>query len=434
MNDRRVVITGSGVVSPFGIGKKIYWDNLTNGNSASKLITAFDTSELPVKFFADLKMKDSELENYIADRKSTKTMSRSGKFGMIAADEAFLESGLDISMIDPNRFGTCLGAGGLGFWDIDYSDKFFELVKKSELNESRETGFPEIWNNLMQNLPPLTPLKALPNITTAHIAIKYNARGICQTISTACTSSSNAIGEAYKQIKHGYADIMITGGSDSMTNPNGLVAFSILGVVSRNNEEYQTASRPFDKRRDGFMIGEGAAIFILEDYEHCRKRGAEVYAEIVGYSGTNDAYRLTDEPPDAGGAVVAMKQAIMGAEISADRVDYINAHGTGTVMNDKTETLAIKKVFGEHAYSVPISSTKSMVGHLVASAGAIEFAACLLSLKNQIITPTINYKVTDEECDLDYVPNISRDAKLEIVQSNSFGFGGQNTCLIIKQI
>jgi 3-oxoacyl-[acyl-carrier-protein] synthase II len=294
--------------------------------------------------------------------------------------------------------------------------------------------FSRVWQNIMQNLHPLTPLKALPNITTAHLAIKYNARGNCQTITAACTSSAQAIGEAYRQIKSGYADIMIAGGSDSMTNPNGLVAFSMLGVLSKNNEEYKTAVRPFDKRRDGFMIGEGAAVFILEELEHSRKRGANIYAEIIGYSNTNDAYRLTDEPPDARGSIEAIKSALLEARISKTEVDYINAHGTGTQMNDRNETYAIKSVFGNDAYSIPVSSTKSMIGHLVAAAGGVEFAACLMAMKNQVIPPTINYVVPDEDCDLDYVPNISREASLNIIQTNSFGFGGQNACLIIKKV
>ncbi|MBK8552283.1 MAG: beta-ketoacyl-[acyl-carrier-protein] synthase family protein [Ignavibacteria bacterium] len=259
-------------------------------------------------------------------------------------------------------------------------------------------------------------------------------KGNCQTVTTACTSSAQAIGDAYRQIKSGYADVIIAGGSDSLANPYGIVAFSLLGVLSKNNEEYLTAIRPFDKRRDGFMIGEGAAVFVLEEYEHCRKRGANIYSEIKGFASTNDAFRLTDEPPDAGGSVKAMELALEYAGIDRSSVDYINAHGTGTRMNDRNETFAIKKVFGNRAYSIPVSSTKSMIGHLVAGAGAIEFAACIMAMKNQIIPPTINYEIPDEDCDLDYVPNVSRDAGLKVIQSNSFGFGGQNACLIIKEV
>ncbi len=219
-----------------------------------------------------------------------------------------------------------------------------------------------------------------------------------------------------------------------MINPNGLVAFSMVGVMSKNNREYQTAARPFDRRRDGFMLGEGAAIFILEELEHCKQRGAEPYGEIVGYASTCDAFRLTDEPVEAWGSIEAMKLALADAGLAPDRVDYINAHGTGTPMNDRTETHAIKKVFKEKAYALPISSTKSMIGHLVAAAGAVEFAACILAMRHQIIPPTINYQEPDPECDLDYVPNHARDARLESILSNSFGFGGQNACLILKKV
>jgi len=434
MGKRRVVVSGIGVVSPFGIGKVLYWDNLKEGNSAASLIASFDASELPTRFYAEVPVKDTDLEKFIENQKSTKTMSRSAKFAMIAADEAVGDSGLDINKIDTCRFGTSLGAGGLGLWDVEYSDKFLEILAGSNNNPNSEIHFPGVWNNMMRKMHPLTPLKALPNITTAHIAIKYNAQGNCQTITTACTSSAQAIGEAYRQIKHGYSDIMIAGGSDSMTNPNGIVAFSMLGVLSKNNTEYETAVRPFDKMRDGFMIGEGAAIFILEEYEHCKTRGAVPYAELIGYASTNDSFRLTDEPPDSGGSIKAIKLALDESKNNKIKIDYINAHGTGTLMNDKNETYAIKSVFGEDAYNIPVSSTKSMIGHLVAAAGCVEFAACLLAMKCQVIPPTINYAVPDDDCDLDYVTNTARDSKINAILSNSFGFGGQNACLIIKRI
>ena len=435
MNNRRVAVTGMGVVSPFGTGKDIYWKNIREGKSAASLITSFDVTDLPVKFYAKLQMTDIELDNLIEDKKSAKTMSRAAKLAMIASDEAVKDSGIDTVSPDPYRFGTSIGSAGIGLWDIEYSNRFLDLILNSVRSEKeKDLAFSNVWLNIMENLHPLTPLKALPNITTAHLAIKNNARGNCQTISTACTSSSQAIGEAYRQIKNGYADTMITGGSDSMANPNGIVAFSMLGVLSKNNTEYRTAARPFDKRRDGFMIGEGSAVFILEEYEQARKRNAGIYSEIIGYASTNDAFRLTDEPPDARGSIRAMELALENAGINRSDVDYINAHGTGTQMNDRSETFAIKSVFGKDAYAIPVSSTKSMIGHLVAGAGCIEFAACLLAMKNQIIPPTINYEIPDEACDLDYVPNASRDAKLNIIQSNSFGFGGQNACLIIKKI
>jgi len=287
---------------------------------------------------------------------------------------------------------------------------------------------------MLAELHPLMPLKALPNIPTAHVAINHNARGNCQTISTACTSSTQAIGEAYRHIKFGIADAMICGGSDSMVNPNGLVAFSALGVLSKNNDEFATASRPFDKSRDGFMLGEGGAVFIIEELESCLQRGGKPLAEITGYASTCDAYRLTDEPPTAWSAIKAVENSLKDAEISPGEIDYINAHGTATRINDKTETYAIKEVFKNNAYKIPVSSTKSMTGHLVAAAGAIEFAACLEALQFQEIPPTINFKNPDPECDLDYVPNVSRGAVLKTVMSNSFGFGGQNACLVVRKL
>jgi 3-oxoacyl-[acyl-carrier-protein] synthase II len=321
----------------------------------------------------------------------------------------------------------------VGLWDLEHSDQLLHILRDA-MPASGENGadISRVWEKVLTNVHPLSPLKALPNILTSHIAIYCNARGPSLTVTTACTSSAQAIGEAYRQIALGQADVMITGGSDAMINPYGMVAFSMLGVMSANNDEWQTAARPFDKTRDGFMVGEGASILVLEDAEHCRQRGATALAEVRGYASTNDAYRLTDEPPSAWGSIQAMRTALDTAAVSADSVDYLNAHGTGTQMNDRTETLAIRTVLGRHADRIPISSTKSMVGHLIAAAGAIECASCILSLQHQVVTPTINYSLSDDDCDLDYVPNESRDAKLDVVLSNSFGFGGQNACLVLS--
>jgi 3-oxoacyl-[acyl-carrier-protein] synthase II len=428
------MISGMGTVTPFGVGLKKFWANLSEGHSGAQLISAFDVSGLPTRFAAPVPQKDSELHPFIENKKSLKTMSRAAKFAVIAAKEAIEDAGLDTARLDPYRFGTSIGAGGLGSWDLQHSHKTIQIVSESiDPNKSDMLNFARVWRNTLDGMHPLSPLKSLSNIPTAHIAMNYNARGNCQTITTACTSSAQAIGEAYRQIKYGIADVIIAGGSDSMVNPYGMVAFSMLGVISKNNGEYRTAARPFDRRRDGFMIGEGAAIFILEEYEHCKKRGAESYGEIIGYASTCDAFRLTDEPAEAWGSVEAMKLALADAKINPAQVDYINAHGTSTTMNDKTETYAIKKVFGERAYSIPVSSTKSMIGHLIAAAGAAELSACALAMKHQLIPPTINYREPDPDCDLDYVPNHAREANLEVILSNSFGFGGQNACLVLKR-
>jgi len=435
MSERRVVVTGIGVVSPFGLGAAQFAENIFAGNSAARLITAFDVSTLPTQFAAALPLAEAELDARIENQKSLKTLSRAGKFAVIAAKEAVADAGLDTSRLNPFRFGTALGAGGLGLEDLEHFNQRLQIVADSmAAGDGAPLEAARFMRNIREQVHPLTPLKALSNIPTAHIAINHNARGNCQTLTTACTSSAQAIGEAYRQIKFGVADAMIAGGSDSMINPNGMIVFSMVGVMSKNNRAYRTAARPFDRRRDGFMLGEGAAIFILEELEHCKKRGGIPSAELAGYAGTCDAFRLTDEPAAAWGSIEAMKLALADAQLDPARVDYINAHGTGTTMNDKTETFAIKQVFKAHAAAIPVSSTKSMIGHLVAAAGAIEFAACVLAMKQQRIPPTINYAEPDPECDLDYVPNHSREAALEAILSNSFGFGGQNACLILKRM
>jgi len=434
MSERRVVITGMGAVTAFGIGVRTFGENIFRGNSAAKMVSSFDVSGLPTQFAAPAPLTDSDLDPLIDNQKSIKTMCRSAKFAVIAAKQAIDDAGLDTNRLNPYRFGTSLGAGGLGYLDTDHFHESLQILAGAfDSSHGARLDPSRTMRNMLERVHPLTPLKALSNIPTAHIAINHNARGACQTITTACTSSAQAIGEAYRQIKYGIADAMISGGSDSMINPEGLVVFSMVGVMSRNNRDYKTAARPFDRRRDGFMLGEGAAIFVLEELGHCKARGAEPYAEIAGYANTCDAFRLTDEPPDAWGSIEAMRLALAEARLNSEQVDYINAHGTGTPMNDKTETFAIKSLFKDKAHSLAISSTKSMIGHLVAAAGAVELAACVLAIKHQVMPPTINYQERDPECDLDYVPNRAREAPLNVILSNSFGFGGQNACLVIKK-
>jgi len=434
MSDRRVVVTGMGVVSPYGLSVKKFWDGISSGQSCASLIDSQEVSSLPTRFAAQLQMGEEELGQYVYNPRTLKTLSRSGKMAVIAAQEAIKSSGLDFSKLDPYRVGTSMGAGGLGLWDTEHSRKLLNtLLLSVKTDNGMELDYSKVWANVLDHIHPLTPLCGLSNVPTAQIAIMANARGDCHTTTTACTSSAQSIGQAMRQIRSGVADVVIAGGADSMVNPYGLVAFSMLGVLSTNNEEWQTAARPFDRRRDGFMVGEGAAVFILEEFEHCRQRSGKAYAEICGYSSTNDAYRLTDEPDEAWGSVVAMINCLDDARLKPEDIDYINTHGTGTTMNDKTETFAIKRVFGEHAYELAISSLKSMVGHLVAAAGAIEFAASVLAIENDVIPPTINYEEPDEKCDLDCVPNKAREMNLNCVLTNSFGFGGQNACLALKK-
>jgi 3-oxoacyl-[acyl-carrier-protein] synthase II len=430
---RRAVITGVGVVSPFGFGASTFWEHIARGESAARPIDSFDTAMLPVKFGAPVPLSNGDLDQLLGYAKAVKTMSRTVQLIVIAANEAVRDAELDTRLLDPYRVGTSLGMGGLGLNDVEYTIKLLDVTLDSIDKNGSKTQHSAIWKNTLERTNPLTPLKALPNMAAAHLAIAYNARGHCQTISTACTSGTQAIGEACRLIQSDVCDVVLAGAGDSMVNPNGLVAFALLGVLSRNNAEYATAARPFDRRRDGFMVGEGAAMFVVEELEHARGRGAPLRCEIKGYASTNDAFRLTDEPPEAWGSIEAMRRTLADARVSPTEIDYINAHGTGTRMNDKTETLAIKSVFGEHAYSLPVSSTKSMIGHLVAAAGSAECAACVLAMDHGVIPPTINYAEADPECDLDYVTSGAREGRLELVLSNSFGFGGQNACLLLAK-
>lgn len=435
-SERRVVISAYDVVTPYGIGKENFWDNLVQGKSAAKKINHFETKGLPIQFAAFLDLDDSSIDEHIENAKIIKTIPRAGRFLMIAADLAVSNSNIDFKKIDPLRFGTSIGAGGLGYWDADGYEQLSNIYLSAvEVNNGIKTLSTEsLYLNVHSGTHPLNTLKALPNIPTAHLSIAYNAKGNSATYSTACISSAQAVGEAYRNIKHNICDIILCGGSDSMINPNCIIMFNLLGVLSRNNDNYLTASKPFDANRDGFMIGEGASAFILEEYQHCIDRGGTPICEIVGYGNSSDAYRLTDPPPDSDGPIRAMKMAIKDAQIEATNIDYINAHGTGTKLNDLLETQAIKNVFGDHSKSIHISSTKSMIGHCVAAAGGIELAACVLSLKNQIVTPTINLSSPDPELGLNYCPNKSLALKMNYIMSNSFGFGGQNACLIIKDI
>jgi 3-oxoacyl-[acyl-carrier-protein] synthase II len=424
-----------GVVTPFGLGTHPFCEGLRAGRSAARPITRFDASLLPTRFAASLELEDRALDEYLDNPKAGKTLSRAGKFALIAAQEAVRQTGIDWQSVDPYRAGIVLGNGGLGASDIYQSQRSAEifLESASSANDVHSMNAAKLWARFLEELPPLSPLQALPNIPAAHISIQYNLRGQSQTIATACTSSAEAIGTAYRSVKNGILDIAFTGGTDSLISPNGLIAFSALGVLSRNNEEFTSASRPFDKRRDGFMIGEGAAVFVLESMERAERRGARILGEIAGFGSAADAYRLTDEPADAHGSVHAMQMAIEDAGIDPSVIDYINVHGTGTRINDRTETFAVKQVFGKNGTSIPpLSSTKSMIGHLVAAAGAVECAACLIGMHDNFMPPTINYKVPDPDCDLDYVSEGARPAQLNYVLSNSFGFGGQNAALVLK--
>lgn len=434
MSHQKVVITGLGVVSPFGIGHHIFWESLQNGVSAARKIDTFDASQMPTQFWASVPASDDTLNEHLVQRKTGKLLTRSGKMAMIAAAEAIAQSGIDFSSLQPERGAISVGAGGIGLNDPDVAAIGFDhggWLASNNIPRDNEGAF---WAAMVAHTHPLLSVKAIPNSIAAHLSMLYQIQGASTTITTACTSSSQAIGEAFHKIKYGLADAVLAGGADSMTNPSSLLSFSLLGVLSKNNAEYAAASRPFDRDRDGFLLGEGAAFFVLESLEHCRRRGAQPLAEISGFGCTSDAFRITDEPEDARGSINAMRQALREAQLNPEQIHYINAHGTSTRMNDKTETLAIKKVFGEQAYRTPVSSNKSMFGHLVAGAGAIEMAASILTLQHQVAPPTINLNNPDPECDLDYIPHSARKLDIKNIMSNSFGFGGQNSCLVVNSI
>ena len=311
MSNRRVVVSGAGVVSPFGIGCSAFGNGLSAGASGARLIESFPTGGLPTRFGGQVPVDENVLGSRITDQKTVKTLSRSGKMVVIAAQEAVSEARIDFSKQDPYRVGTCIGAGGTGLWDTEYADRLLEVFLLSVTEDDGLTfKHDDVWSNVVSKIHPLTPLRALPNVPTSQVAIMTNARGHCQTVTTACTSSAQAIGEAFRQIQSGVADVVVAGGGDSMLNAYGMAAFSMLGVLSRNTAQWQTASRPFDRRRDGFVLGEGAAIVILEDHDSCLKRGGSPYAELIGYASTNDAYRITDEPPEAWGSITAMQLAL----------------------------------------------------------------------------------------------------------------------------
>lgn len=408
---RRVVITGLGAVSPFGCGIEKLWDSIKQGKSGVSFITRFDTSDYPTRIAAEV--KDFNAEEYI-DKKTARHMDRFTQYAVVSADMAVKDSGIVIEEIDRTRFGVILGSGIGGMETM--GDQYETLFSKGPKRVS----------------PFFIPMM-IGNMAAGQVSMRFGALGINETIVTACASATNAIGDAFRAIQRGEADVMITGGSEAGITPIGLAGFSSLKALSTHNDEPEKASRPFDKNRDGFVMGEGAGILILEELEHAQKRGAKIYCEMSGYGASSDAYHMTAPAPDGSGAALAMKKAVEDAGITPDRVQYINAHGTSTEYNDRLETLAIKKVFGEYAYKIAVSSTKSMTGHLLGASGGLEGAILALSIKNSFAPPTINYQEKDEECDLDYVPNAGRSMDIEYGMSNSFGFGGHNAVILFKK-
>jgi 3-oxoacyl-[acyl-carrier-protein] synthase II len=423
---RRVVISGLGVVAPNGVGKEAFWSACREGTSGVGPIRSFDASSFPVKIAGEV--NDFDVIPYLPPehRKSAKIMSRSTKFAVGAAGLAVRDSGLGPNWPDPTRVGVVMGTGVVPIDLPELAPALGHAIADGQFEATRlgEMG--------ARSVAPMWILKYLPNMVAAHISMAYNAQGPNSTLTTACVAGTQAIGEAFRLIARGDADVMLAGGADSRIDPLMLLAYSALGAVSLSSRPPNEVSRPFDRRRDGFVLGEGSGVLVLEDAEHARRRGAHIYAEIKGFGSSFDAYSITKPDPDARGAARAIESALKEARVDHRDVDYINAHGTSTRLNDQMETTAVKRVFGEHARSLPLSSIKSMIGHLIGAAGAVEAVALAMTLSDRVVPPTINLTDPDPACDLDYVPLAARDYPSKTAVSTSFGFGGQNGALVMQ--
>ena len=409
---KQVVITGMGTINPLGNDVSSFWDGLVAGRSGAGLITAYDASDQVVRIAAEVKGFDPVA--YFG-RKQTRRSDRFAQLAMFAADQAVADAGLAFSDNGSNPHAGIIvgtGIGGVGTL-LDSYDAF------------RDRG-PKRVSALM--IPMM-----MPNAAAGELAIRYGLHGLAMSLASACATGTNAIGEGAERIRHGVAEIMICGGAESVMHPLTLAALSNMGAVSRRNDEPERASRPFDANRDGFLMGEGAGVLILESLEHAQQRGAHIHAEVFGYGSSCDAFHITAPDEEGAGAALSMEAAMEDAGLAPEEIDYINAHGTSTPLNDRMESRAIRQVFGKYAYKVPISSTKSMVGHLMGAAGTVEAIACTKTLETGVLHPTINYETPDPECDLDYVPNESRETHPRTVLSNSFGFGGHNATLILRR-
>jgi 3-oxoacyl-[acyl-carrier-protein] synthase II len=413
MKDRRVVITGMGVITPIGSDLETFWHNAQNGVSGITRISTFDTSDYDCQIGGEVRDFDAKL--YFNNPKDVKRTDRFAQLAMGATKLAMKDSGIDVSTINRNRFGVLVSSGIGGLKTLE--DQHSALVNKGP---SRVSAF---------TIPML-----ISNMASGLISMEYGLQGPNMCIVTACATSNNAIGESWRIIKFGDADIFLAGGSEASIIPIGLGGFSAMKALSTRNDEPTRASRPFDRDRDGFVMGEGAGVVVVEELEHAKARGAKIYCELAGYGLSADAYHMTAPPPDGSGAARAMQIALDHAKILPAQVDYVNAHATSTGLGDIAETRAIKAVFGDHAKNgLAISSTKSMTGHLLGGAGAVEMAVCALSIRDSVIAPTINLENPDDECDLDYTPNVARQKKVRVALNNSFGFGGHNATLVASE-
>jgi len=407
----RVVITGMGIICPLGLDTATTWKGLISGKSGIDYITLFDASSMKTKFAGEV--KGFEPTNYV-DRKEARRMDRFAQLAVAASREAVANSGLEIDHHNYDEIGVIIGSGIGGLTTL------FEQIKiLLEQGPDRVSPF-------------LAPMM-IADIAAAQVSIILGIKGPNFCTTSACSSGSDAVGAAYEIIKHDTAQVMLAGGTESIINPVGITAFNALKAISTRNDAPQQASRPFDAERDGFVISEGACVLVMENLDHAKKRGANILAEIIGYGATADSYHITQPMENGAGAAKAMQIALKKAGLAPTEIDYINAHGTATPLNDVTETRAIKTVFGDYAYKVPISSTKSMLGHMIGGAGASEALICIMVIRNGIVPPTINLTHPDPECDLDYVPNVARQARVSTALSNSFGFGGHNSVLIFRE-
>jgi len=422
---RRVVITGIGSINPMGHDVETVWSGLKESQSGVGYTTIFDASRFPTKISAEVKNWDVTHAGEDAER--WKYRGRHTCFAAGAARQAVDNSGILDAGIDPLRFGVYLGSGE-GNQDFD---AFTRLVTSS-LDDGKidVARFAKVG---LETLNPITELEQEPNMPAGHMASMFNAQGPNANCLTACAASSQAIGEATEILRRGDADVMLAGGTHSMIHPFGVTGFNLLTALSTRNDEPTRASRPFDRDRDGFVLGEGSAMVILEEYERARKRGAHIYGEILGYGSTADAYRITDIHPEGRGAIACMKMALDDAGVSPEQVDYVNAHGTSTSVNDRVESKACGILFGGPD-KVPVSSTKSMMGHLIAAAGVTELIVCLMAIRDNVLPPTTNYETPDPECEIDCIPNEARERRCDIAMNNSFGFGGQNIALLVGRL
>ncbi len=421
---RRVVVTGLGMINPLGNDVKTVWEALVAGRSGVGNISIFDASQYPTKIAAEIRNWD--VSSCVDAPELWQKRGRHAKFAAGAARQAIDDSGVLDSIKDRGRIGVYFGAGE---GNQDFFN-FTQMLCAAHAGGS-EFNMDAFIREGLRILDPELELEQEPSMPAAHLANMFDVQGPNINCLTACAASSQAVGEATELIRRGQVDAMIAGGAHSMIHPFGLTGFNLLTALSTNNTDPTKASRPFDRLRDGFVLGEGSSVVILEELEHAKKRGAKIYGEVLGYGCTADAYRITDIHPEGRGAIGCMRASLVDGGINAEDVGYVNAHGTSTTVNDKVETVACKAVFGERAPKVPVSSTKSMMGHLIAAAGASEMIVCLLAMRDGVLPPTINLENPDPLCDLDYIPNQAREAKVNVSLNNSFGFGGQNVTLAL---